>query len=154
MPLPTFVKSSPPCSVPNGVVVIVTLTLFLLSLLPQPPPPLEFPCAIEDMRRFPPVAVIDGALLLGTQTRAWLRMRQSIEPWRAEMIEVILDELDRHQRPWQILSEVRCQAASETSSREEQIDTLTRLRKRIGWHAYGEARMPCPVPVWLFTQVD
>jgi len=105
---------------------------------------------VYESLRFPDKTSINGYLAFSRSYCKQLALRRPLEPAHAEELDAALREAEQLQELWDTVKGARCQYYYVTYRRE----CLKRLREMIGDNAYYNGRLPPPVPLWRFHEID
>lgn len=113
--------------------------------------PIDIYPPIQDVHRFPPLAVCQEAKAFNHRFREYLRGRMTWDLARAEMLRDVQAEAEACFQAWDWAA-----AAAGGEGRDTRYHrySLWRLRDLIGWEAYYAGDIgPC-VPLWRFSAAD
>jgi hypothetical protein len=116
--------------------------LNLLILIP-------LPSAEADLQRFPPREVVQEYLAFNRSYQVHLESRRLLAPHHADAISAVLRDTRLLYWTWDKLDDAwtGCTDAARWAA-------LGDLRSLLGDDAYYWGRMPPPVPLWRFEEID
>ena len=116
------------------------LNLLILVSLPSPE---------AELRRFPPHELVQEYLAFNRAYQAHLESRRLLAQHHAEEISAVLWETRLLYWTWDKLDD-----AWASCTEAARWDALGDLRVLLGDDAYYSGRMPPPVPLWRFQEID
>lgn len=117
------------------------LALALAGWLPPHP--------AAELARFPPREAVLAARRFNREYAAHLRHRLALQPHYAEVIRAALGETEALYRIWDALDDAQIMQSAEC-----RWAALSQLRELLGEPAYTLGRMPPPVPLGRFQEID
>jgi hypothetical protein len=127
------------------------VVLFLLLAPPDDPPAEPPPVQLQDLDRFPCRECVTSWCRFSRDYRCRLRDELSLgEAWRERALWAALDQARDCYQPWDLLED----AQAEWRDPACRLEMLEALRDLIGPEAYYTGRMPPPVPLWHWREVD
>src|SRR5262249_38762752 len=106
--------------------------------------------ALHDGLRFPDPETVNQLLSFNRAYRQHLSVRQPVELIRWGELRTALLETDQLHQLWDTVRDARCDYYYVTVRRQ----ALKTLRTMLGDEAYYFGRLPPPVPVWRFQEID
>jgi hypothetical protein len=107
------------------------------------------PSVEAELGRFPPREVAQAYLALNRSYQAHLEARCLLGPHRAEQVREAWRETRHLYQVWDKLDD-----AWGSCTKAVRWDALLELRVLLGDDAYFRGRMPPPVPLWHFEEID
>jgi hypothetical protein len=105
---------------------------------------------LSDGMRFPDPETVGQILAFNRAYRQHLCLRQPIELPRSEELKAAIRETDDLYHIWDLVRDARCDYYYVTVRRQ----ALYKLRQVLGAEAYYCGRLPPPVPLWRFHDID
>jgi hypothetical protein len=106
--------------------------------------------ALNDSLRFPDRETINDLLAFNRSYRQNLTNRQPVELVRCWELRTAMQETEHLYQVWDTVRDARCDYYYVTVRRQ----ALKKLRKMLGDDAYYFGRLPPPVPLWRFQEID
>jgi hypothetical protein len=131
---------------------LVVFVLFASPVLAQLPEEIEEFDAppLEDVYRFPTLEQAHHAWVFNSLYREQMEARRAFQRHRYDEITRALEEAAQLARAWDQVWIARCEGCSDRRRRL----ALKGLRELIGPEDYYAGRMPPPVPLWRFVEID
>jgi hypothetical protein len=109
----------------------------------------SLPSAEADLRRFPPHEVVQEYLAFNRAYQAHLESQRLFATHHADEMNAVLRETRLLYWAWDKLDD-----AWTSCTEAARWDALGHLRCLLGNDAYCRGRMPPPVPLWRFQEID
>jgi hypothetical protein len=106
--------------------------------------------ALSDGRRFPDTETVNQLIAFNRSFRQHLCLRRPVEHSRLGEIQDAVREADELYHIWDTVRDTRCQYYYVTVRRQ----ALKKLRDMLGAEAYYSGRLPPPVPLWRFHEMN
>ena len=106
--------------------------------------------SVKDSLRFPDRTIIQGLMDFNRSYRENVVSRRSMTLGAGETYDAALHETDQLYEVWDALNDARCDYYYVVYRRQ----ALKKLRKLVGEDAYYSGRLPPPVPLWRFEEID
>jgi hypothetical protein len=106
--------------------------------------------ALNDSQRFPDRETINDLLAFNRSYRQNLTNRQPVELVRCWELRAAMQETEHLYQVWDTVRDARCDYYYVTVRRQ----ALKKLRKMLGADDYYFGKLPPPVPLWRFQEID